>query len=306
MQAHTRPLALIVLAAGAGTRMNSDLPKPLHALGNAPLLAHTIASGAALEPSRIIVITGHGADAVESALSDVSPEAEAVRQDPQLGTGHAVLQAAEALAGFDGDAMVLYGDSPFFRPETLQAMRISRDVHDVVMLGFRPADPGRYGRMVMDGDVVVADVKISESKAGKSEAFIVEVIKRAHTTVAGKLIHEEGLAYLSADNNSIDNIMVPNESLHGAQNNDYVIVNIKKYPYQSRPAFGEVIAVLGQQLNHELSMQLTIVSENLPHEWPADVEKMRDNIPKEVDHKALGPHKDIRDIPLITKSKMEI
>lgn len=158
----------------------------------------------------------------------------------------------------------------------------------------------RQMRMVMDGDVVVADVKISDTKAGKSEAFIVEVIKRAHTTVAGKLIHEEGLAYLSADNNSIDNIMIPNESLHGAQHNDYVIVNIKKYPYQNRPAFGEVIAVLGQQLNHELSMQLTIVSENLPHEWPSDVEKMRDKIPKEVDHKGLGPHKDIRNLPLIT------
>src|SRR5690554_2127697 len=158
----------------------------------------------------------------------------------------------------------------------------------------------RQMRMVMDGDVVVADVKISDTKAGKSEAFIVEVIKRAHTTVAGKLIHEEGLAYLSADNNSIDNIMIPNESLHGAQHIDYVIVNIKKYPYQNRPAFGEVIAVLGQQLNHELSMQLTIVSENLPHEWPSDVEKMRDKIPKEVDHKGLGPHKDIRNLLLIT------
>lgn len=158
----------------------------------------------------------------------------------------------------------------------------------------------RQMRMVMDGDVVVADVKISDTKAGKSEAFIVEVIKRAHTTVAGKLIHEQGLAYLSADNNSIGNIMIPNESLHGAQHNDYVIVNIKKYPYQQRPAFGEVIAVLGQQLNHELSMQLTIASENLPHEWPADVEKIRAAIPKNVDHKNLAPHKDIRKMPLIT------
>jgi ribonuclease R len=158
----------------------------------------------------------------------------------------------------------------------------------------------RQMRMVMDGDVVVADVKVTNAKSGKSEAFIVEVIKRAHTTVAGKLVHEEGLAYLSADNNSIDNIMIPNESLHGAQHNDYVIVNIKKYPYQHRPAFGEVIAVLGQQLDHQLSMQLTIVSENLPHEWPAAVEKIRDKIPKEVDDKALGPHKDIRHLSLIT------
>ncbi|QXT40910.1 bifunctional UDP-N-acetylglucosamine diphosphorylase/glucosamine-1-phosphate N-acetyltransferase GlmU [Gymnodinialimonas ceratoperidinii] len=152
MQATHRPLALIVLAAGAGTRMNSDLPKPLHPLGNAPIVAHTIAAGGALEPARLIVVTGHGAEQVEQALAEIAPEAVTVRQSPQLGTGHAVLQAAEALADFDGDAMVLYGDSPFFTPETLQAMRIARSAHDVVMLGFHPADPGRYGRLVMQDD----------------------------------------------------------------------------------------------------------------------------------------------------------
>ncbi|OAN82463.1 UDP-N-acetylglucosamine diphosphorylase/glucosamine-1-phosphate N-acetyltransferase [Jannaschia sp. EhC01] len=163
MQATHRPLALIVLAAGAGTRMNSDLPKPLHPLGCAPLVAHTIAAGAALEPSRLIVVTGHGAERVEAALQDIAPEAVAVRQAPQLGTGHAVLQAADALKDFDGDAMVLYGDSPFFMPETLQAMRIARTAHDVVMLGFRPTDPGRYGRMVMDGDILQKIVEFKDA-----------------------------------------------------------------------------------------------------------------------------------------------
>jgi bifunctional UDP-N-acetylglucosamine pyrophosphorylase/glucosamine-1-phosphate N-acetyltransferase len=132
--------------------MNSDLPKPLHPLGNAPIVAHTIAAGGALEPARLIVVTGHGAEQVEAAMAEIASEAQCVRQSPQLGTGHAVLQAAEALAGFDGDAMVLYGDSPFFTPETLQAMRIARSAHDVVMLGFHPADPGRYGRLVMQDD----------------------------------------------------------------------------------------------------------------------------------------------------------
>lgn len=163
MQATTRPLALIVLAAGAGTRMNSDLPKPLHPLGCAPLVAHTIAAGAALEPARLIVITGHGADQVEAALEDIAPEAVTVRQSPQLGTGHAVLQAADALRDFDGDAMVLYGDSPFFTAETLQAMRIARTSHDVVMLGFRPDDPGRYGRLVMDGDALQKIVEFKDA-----------------------------------------------------------------------------------------------------------------------------------------------
>lgn len=160
-----RPLALIVLAAGAGTRMNSDLPKPLHPLGCAPLVAHTIAAGAALDPARLIVVTGHGADAVEAALADIAPEAVTARQSPQLGTGHAVLQAAGALQDFHGDAMVLYGDSPFFTAETLQAMRIARSAYDIVMLGFRPKDPGRYGRLVMDGDALQKIVEFKDANA---------------------------------------------------------------------------------------------------------------------------------------------
>ncbi|MBF9044133.1 bifunctional UDP-N-acetylglucosamine diphosphorylase/glucosamine-1-phosphate N-acetyltransferase GlmU [Rhodobacterales bacterium HKCCE4037] len=154
MQARSRPLALVVLAAGAGTRMNSDLPKPLHPLGQAPLLAHALASAAPLEPARIIVVTGHGAEAVEAALADIAPEAIAVRQAEQLGTGHAVLQAADALEGFEGDVVVLYADTPFIRPETLDAMLAARDRHDIVMLGFESADPTGYGRLVMEGDIL--------------------------------------------------------------------------------------------------------------------------------------------------------
>lgn len=158
-----RPLALVVLAAGAGTRMNSDLPKPLQPLGQAPLVAHTLVAGEALEPSRIIVITGHGAEAVEAALEDIAPMAACVRQEPQLGTGHAVLQAAAELESFDGDVLVLYGDSPFFLPETLEAMRAARADYDVVMLGFEPADPGRYGRLVMDGNALQRIVEFKDA-----------------------------------------------------------------------------------------------------------------------------------------------
>ncbi len=159
----TRPLALVVLAAGVGTRMNSDLPKPLQSLGQAPLVAHTLAAGEALEPARIIVVTGHGAEAVEAALADIAPQAICVRQVPQLGTGHAVLQAATELSGFNGDVLVLYGDSPFFRAETLEAMRGARATHDVVMLGFEPTDPGRYGRMVMEGDALQRIVEFKDA-----------------------------------------------------------------------------------------------------------------------------------------------
>ena len=139
-------VAVIVLAAGQGTRMNSDLPKVLHPLGAAPLLAHALAAAMAVEPSRVVVVAGHGADEVRRAVAKLSPESEVVIQGEQLGTGHAVAVALPALAGFEGRVLVLYGDTPFIRAETLQAM--IEAPADVVVLGFEAADPGRYGRLV--------------------------------------------------------------------------------------------------------------------------------------------------------------
>jgi ribonuclease R len=155
-------------------------------------------------------------------------------------------------------------------------------------------------RMVMDGDVVLADVQPAFKGNGKHDAFIVEVLQRANSTVAGRLVDEDGLAFVKADNSRISDIMIPREAMGSAKHNDYVTVSIKKYPDIHRPAYGEVIAVLGQQLNHELSMQLTIVSEGLPHEWPEAVENYRSQIPKTVEESFLGPHKDIRHLPLVT------
>ncbi|MDU8929012.1 bifunctional UDP-N-acetylglucosamine diphosphorylase/glucosamine-1-phosphate N-acetyltransferase GlmU [Alisedimentitalea sp. MJ-SS2] len=144
--------ALIILAAGKGTRMKSDLPKVLHQVAFAPLLVHAMKSGAAFDPERTIIVAGHGAEAVAAAAQEFDSRAEVVLQKEQQGTGHAVQMAQEALAGFGGDAIVLYGDTPFIRPETLTRMAKARAQHDVVVLGFEAADPGRYGRLVMDGD----------------------------------------------------------------------------------------------------------------------------------------------------------
>ncbi|WP_163851077.1 bifunctional UDP-N-acetylglucosamine diphosphorylase/glucosamine-1-phosphate N-acetyltransferase GlmU [Pseudooceanicola aestuarii] len=143
--------ALVILAAGMGTRMQSDLPKVLHEIAGAPMLAHAIASGLRLEPSRVTVVAGHGAEAVGQAARDRFPFAEIVLQEEQNGTAHAVAQAREGLSDFEGNVLVLYGDTPFIRPETLDAMQRARADHDVVVLGFEAADPGRYGRLVMDG-----------------------------------------------------------------------------------------------------------------------------------------------------------
>ena len=147
------PIALIILAAGQGTRMNSELPKVLHPLGAVPLLEHAMQAGAALEPSRTVVVTGHLGEAVAQAARARGPGVEVVQQGAQLGTGHAVLQARDALGDFAGDALVLYGDTPFIRSETLIAMQEARAAgSDIVVLGFEAGDPARYGRLIVSAD----------------------------------------------------------------------------------------------------------------------------------------------------------
>jgi bifunctional UDP-N-acetylglucosamine pyrophosphorylase/glucosamine-1-phosphate N-acetyltransferase len=159
------PIALIVLAAGKGTRMNSDLPKVLHKIAHAPMLWHALRAGCTLEPSRIIAVAGHGAEEVSASAQEFHPLAEVVLQEEQLGTAHAVAQALPALDGFDGDAIVLYGDTPFISEETLLAMRAARETHDVVVLGFEAKDPARYGRLVTEGDTLLKIVEFKDATA---------------------------------------------------------------------------------------------------------------------------------------------
>ena len=155
--------ALIILGAGMGTRMNSDLPKVLHAIGGAPMLVHAMRAGAALAPEKTVIVAGHGAEAVRRAALAYDPDAQTVLQNEQLGTAHAVAQAGPALDGFEGDALVLYGDTPFIRAETLEAMRQARATHDIVVLGFEAADAGRYGRLIMDGDALERIVEFKDA-----------------------------------------------------------------------------------------------------------------------------------------------
>ncbi|MEI2808094.1 bifunctional UDP-N-acetylglucosamine diphosphorylase/glucosamine-1-phosphate N-acetyltransferase GlmU [Albidovulum sp.] len=141
--------ALIILAAGQGTRMNSDLPKVLHEVAGAPLLVHAMIAGASVAPERTIVVTGHGAEAVAAVAHARDETVEIAHQDEQRGTGHAVAQALPLLDGFGGRVVVLFGDTPLIRPDTLRAMLAAPS--DVVVLGFEAADPGRYGRLIVHG-----------------------------------------------------------------------------------------------------------------------------------------------------------
>ncbi|MBA4326187.1 MAG: bifunctional N-acetylglucosamine-1-phosphate uridyltransferase/glucosamine-1-phosphate acetyltransferase [Rhodobacter sp.] len=149
-------VSVIVLAAGQGTRMNSDLPKVLHHVAAAPLLHHALSLAQALEPSRIVTVTGHGGEAVAASATAFNEAVETVVQDPQLGTAHAVAQAAPLLADAPGEAIVLYADTPLIREDTLRAMLDARTRHAVVILGFHARDPGRYGRLLTEGDQLLA------------------------------------------------------------------------------------------------------------------------------------------------------
>ena len=155
----SNPIAAIVLAAGKGTRMKSDLHKVLHPIAGRPMLLHLMASVDELRPAKKVVIVGDKADQLEVALGGT---AELAVQEPQLGTGHAVQQAERALAGFDGDVLILYGDVPFVPAATMRAMIDRLNVDDapaVVVLAFEPADPLQYGRVITDGDHVVKMVE---------------------------------------------------------------------------------------------------------------------------------------------------
>lgn len=158
-------VSFIILAAGAGTRMNSERPKVLHTLGGAPLLAHAMQAADRMEPERVIVVTGHQGAAVAKAARGINADVQVVEQAEQLGTAHAVAQAAPALRGVRGDAVVLYGDTPFISHDTLRNLHRARADHDVVVLGFEAADPGRYGRLVMQDGALDRIVEFKDATA---------------------------------------------------------------------------------------------------------------------------------------------
>lgn len=163
MSEDQRPIAAIVLAAGKGTRMKSAKMKVLHPVAGRPMIEHLLASLGELNPERTVVVIGEGREQMERALGG---RVELAVQEPQLGTGHAVQQAEGALGGFNGDVLVMYGDVPFVRAETMRAM-VERlrgaDEPAVVVLGFTPADPLHYGRVIAQGDAIAKMVEYKDA-----------------------------------------------------------------------------------------------------------------------------------------------
>lgn len=161
-------LAIIVLAAGMGTRMKSALPKVMHPLAGRPMVSHLMDTVSGLSPDKVVVVVGPGMEQVAKAVAP----AQTVVQSERLGTGHAVMQAREALADFTGDVLVLYGDTPLITRETLDKMlEERRGPKDpaVVVLGFKPEDPGHYGRLVVGAEGLKAIVEFKDASQDQRE-----------------------------------------------------------------------------------------------------------------------------------------
>ena len=163
-----RPFAAVILAAGKGTRMKSDLHKVLHPIAGRPMLEHLLASVQGLGAARTVVVVGSGREQVEPLVARHG--GDVVVQDPQLGTAHAVQQAESALAGFDGDVLILYGDAPLVEAGTMQRMldRLGAGDHPAaVVVGFRPSDTLNYGRIIADENGLIR--KMVEHKDATEE-----------------------------------------------------------------------------------------------------------------------------------------
>jgi bifunctional UDP-N-acetylglucosamine pyrophosphorylase / glucosamine-1-phosphate N-acetyltransferase len=161
-------LDVVIMAAGQGTRMKSSLPKVLHRLAGRPLLQHVIDAAARLQADRLIAVVGHGADTVRAAMAQAAPELHFVVQQPQLGTGHAVQQAAPALAD-EGTTLILNGDVPLIDTETARALVAACDGRRLALLTVHLADPTGYGRIVRQGAGVRAIVEHKDASAEQRE-----------------------------------------------------------------------------------------------------------------------------------------
>ncbi|HTV36827.1 MAG TPA: bifunctional UDP-N-acetylglucosamine diphosphorylase/glucosamine-1-phosphate N-acetyltransferase GlmU [Xanthobacteraceae bacterium] len=152
-----RSCLVIVLAAGEGTRMRSARPKVLHTIAGQSLLAHVLATIGEFGASSTAIVVGPGQAAVADEAKRLMPRAACFVQEERRGTAHAVLAAKSAIAGQPDDILVVYGDTPLIRPETLKRLRAPLAAGAAVaVLGFRPADPTGYGRLITQGDHLIA------------------------------------------------------------------------------------------------------------------------------------------------------
>jgi bifunctional UDP-N-acetylglucosamine pyrophosphorylase / glucosamine-1-phosphate N-acetyltransferase len=221
----SRP-AVIVLAAGEGTRMKSSLPKVLHTIAGRTMLDHVLAATRELAPAELIVVVGHGREQVIRHLTAHAPDVRPVIQDRQGGTGHAVRTAIEAVGLDHGTVVVTYGDSPVLRGQTLQALVQAHAGHRAAATALTTVmeDPTGYGRIVRDpagefmeiieeADATPAQRTITEINSGIyafDAALLADALKRVPTSNAkGEEYLTDVVAILRTDGNHVASVLMP-------------------------------------------------------------------------------------------------
>jgi bifunctional UDP-N-acetylglucosamine pyrophosphorylase/glucosamine-1-phosphate N-acetyltransferase len=194
-----RPAAVIVLAAGEGTRMRSATPKVLHELGGRSMLGHVVAACRALEPDHLIVVVGHGRDRVAAALTELDPQATAVVQAEQNGTGHAVRTALEGLDHLEGTVVVVPGDAPLLTAQTFRSLLRAHSLAEAstTVLTAELDDATGYGRVVRDAAGLVTGI-VEHKDADERTLAIREINTSVYAFSAAPL--REALAKLGTDN----------------------------------------------------------------------------------------------------------
>ncbi len=194
-----RPAAVVVLAAGEGTRMKSAIPKVLHALGGRSLVGHAVKAAEALDPEHLVVVVGHGRDQVIAHLGEIAPKVRTAVQDEQRGTGHAVQCALAELPDLTGTVVVTYGDVPLLTGETLRALvdDHAEQGNAVTVLTAQLDEPTGYGRVVRGADGSV-DAIVEEKDATSAERAIREINSGIYAFDVAAL--RDGLARLTTDN----------------------------------------------------------------------------------------------------------
>jgi bifunctional UDP-N-acetylglucosamine pyrophosphorylase / glucosamine-1-phosphate N-acetyltransferase len=227
----TQQLSIIILAAGQGTRMKSGLPKVLHRIAGEPLIYYPIALAGELGASRIVVVLGHHAESVRRAIEDRfgQDEVEIALQEEQLGTAHAVAQAAPLLQDVTGPVLLVYGDIPLLGRQTLERLRAAWRPGGLALVTARPADPTGYGRIlrsedggvariVEDKDASAAERRIGEINAGiycVDAALLREAIARVGNRNAQREFYLTDLAAIAAARGRVESIEAPAEEVSG-------------------------------------------------------------------------------------------